>query len=152
MKKPSKHVCFEAEDLACIQLDECNATSFSHKMLYFTSSVLACFPVSSGRRSGNGTLWSSQLSPVLRPVPAALPAQSLLPDWLGHCSLEPLGAASCQFEGCSPAASQAQQGQAGRAAGIHQWGALEGMQHSLSGYQVLSAVSSGHSDPKLQGS
>lgn len=34
---------------------------------------------------------------MLRPVPAALPAQSLLPGWLGHCS--PWALSLAQFAG-----------------------------------------------------
>lgn len=93
---------------------------------------------------------------MLRAVPAALPAQSLLPDWLGCWS--PWVVA--RFAGW-PLRWLCAMGQAGRVAS---W--LLGPSELLSmgfgedaadpftstGHQLFTAVSSGHSDPKLQGS
>lgn len=110
MKQPSKHVCLEAQDLACIQLGEGNATTFNHKMLYFSSSALPCFPVSSGR-SRPWDIWSSQLPPCSGQCQQhCQPSPFFQAGWAiaapGPCLLPSLQA--------GPAASCAQQGQAGR--------------------------------------
>lgn len=100
------HVCFEAQDLACIQLGEGNATSFSHRMLYFTSSGLACFPVSSCRSRQWDIL---EQSAVARTQASASSTASQVcsprlagpwqPGAPGHCLLPSLQAGPLQHGG-----------------------------------------------------
>lgn len=102
------HVCFEAQDLACIQLGEGNATSFSHRMLYFTSSGLACFPVSSCRSRQWDIL---EQSAVARTQASASSTASQVcsprlagpwqPGAPGHCLLPSLQAGPLQHSGAS---------------------------------------------------
>lgn len=161
MKKPSKHVCSEAQDLACIQLGEGNATSFNHKMLYFTSSALACFPVSSGRSGQWDILEQSAVahtqasaSSTASPVPSPRLAGPLQPGAPGGCLLPSLLSGPLQPAVHSRARLQGWPAASGARLSCSVWGFGWGAADPFTstGYQLFVAVSSEHSNPKLQGS
>lgn len=122
--------------MACIQLGEGNATSFSHKMLYFASSALACFPVSSCRSRRGDILEQSahtqgSASSTASPVPSPRLAGPLQPGVPGCCLLPSLQAGSCS---CLCTAGPGSEGghQALGLISAAQHGALDGLQQILS--------------------